>query len=219
MRNCLTNTKGLVKIEMQINSTKSDSDFSVVHIYRKLQEKISFLVSLDKVKSDNIGLFPFIDKEGCVMSRIKAFRFRWCDAWRRIDEGYDSILETSDKGDVVIRFLVNSKPYKIVLTEKESEFIDDLAFLKTWNQKEYINECYLDGTNWKLFFTYDDTAVCSRGSNGFPVTFTDFLDLLHEKYNIPKSLIEKGYEKKMKDVIKETTIVKNPKLDNSAMYF
>ena len=47
MRNCLTNTKGLVKIEMQINSTKSDSDFSVVHIYRKLQEKISFLVSLD----------------------------------------------------------------------------------------------------------------------------------------------------------------------------
>ena len=153
------------------------------------------------------------------MSRIKAFRFRWCDAWRRIDEGYDSILETSEKGDVVIRFLVNSKPYKIVLTEKESEFIDDLAFLKTWNQKEYINECYLDGTNWKLFFTYDDTAVCSRGSNGFPVTFTDFLDLLHEKYNIPKSLIEKGYEKKMKDVIKETTIVKNPKLDNSAMYF
>ena len=77
----------------------------------------------------------------------------------------------------------------------------------------------MDGTNWKLFFTYDDTAVCSRGSNGFPVTFTDFLDLLHEKYNIPKSLIEKGYEKKMKDVIKETTIVKNPKLDNSAMYF
>ena len=47
MRNCLTNTKGLVKIEMQINSTKSDSDFSVVHIYRKLQEKISFLLSLD----------------------------------------------------------------------------------------------------------------------------------------------------------------------------
>ena len=43
----MTNTKGLVKIEMQINSTKSDSDFSVVHIYRKLQEKISFLVSLD----------------------------------------------------------------------------------------------------------------------------------------------------------------------------
>ena len=54
-----------------------------------------------KVKSDNIGLFPFIDKEGCVMSRIKAFRFSWCDAWRRIDEGYDSILETSEKGDVV----------------------------------------------------------------------------------------------------------------------
>ena len=47
MRNCLTNTKGLVKIEMQINSTKSDSDFSVVHIYMKLQEKISFLLSLD----------------------------------------------------------------------------------------------------------------------------------------------------------------------------
>ena len=47
MRNCLTNTKGLVKIEMQINSTKSDSDFSVVHIYRKLQEKIPFLLSLD----------------------------------------------------------------------------------------------------------------------------------------------------------------------------
>ena len=60
MRNCLTNTKGLVKIEMQINSTKSDSeiemqinstksdsDFSVVHIYSKLQEKISFLLNLD----------------------------------------------------------------------------------------------------------------------------------------------------------------------------
>ena len=52
MRNCLTNTKGLVKIEMQINSTKSDSDFSVVHIYRKLQEKISFLLSLDMTKGE-----------------------------------------------------------------------------------------------------------------------------------------------------------------------
>ena len=57
MRNCLTNTKGLVKIEMQINSTKSDSDFSVVHIYRKLQEKISFLVSLDKQVLDEHLLF------------------------------------------------------------------------------------------------------------------------------------------------------------------
>ena len=58
MRNCLTNTKGLVKIEMQINSTKSDSDFSVVHIYRKLQEKISFLLSLDIEITDSPTGYP-----------------------------------------------------------------------------------------------------------------------------------------------------------------
>ena len=70
MRNCLTNTKGLVKIEMQINSTKSDSDFSVVHIYRKLQEKISFLLSLDNEKSDFIGLFCFRKKAVWQTQRI-----------------------------------------------------------------------------------------------------------------------------------------------------
>ena len=50
------------------------------------------------------------------MGRIKAFRFRWADAWNNIDLGYDSILEKSEKGEVLIKFLVNTKPFDIILT-------------------------------------------------------------------------------------------------------
>ena len=42
------------------------------------------------------------------MSKIKAFRFQWSDAWKNIDKGYDSILETSDNGDVILKFLVRA---------------------------------------------------------------------------------------------------------------
>ena len=70
------------------------------------------------------------------MSRIKAFRFQWSDAWKNIDEGYDSILETSNNGDVILKFLVNTKPFDVILTDKEHTFIDKMTFLKngtTWN--------------------------------------------------------------------------------------
>lgn len=153
------------------------------------------------------------------MSRIKAFRFSWYDAWGRIDRGYDSILETSDKGDIIIRFLMNSEPHQIVLTEKESEFIDDLAFLKTWALNMYHNDYCLDGTSWVLNFSYDSITICSHGRNGFPDDFAALLKLFHEKFSIPKSDIEKDYENHLIKAIQQTIITYEPEIGKYAMYF
>lgn len=150
------------------------------------------------------------------MGRIKAFRFRWTDAWHSTEEGYDTILETSDNGNIKILFLVNSKPYNIVLTDREDDFIQDMSFLKNWDKKEYSRDV-IDGTLWSLHFTYDDTIVVSKGSNGFPPDFPDLLDLLHRKYKIPKAKLED--EKTLEAAIKGTKIIENPDIDSHAMYY
>ena len=151
------------------------------------------------------------------MARIKAFRFEWTDAWFNIGEGFDSILETSESGMVSIQFLVNGKPFQLNLTDKEDEFITDMKILKKWNKREYINDGVLDGTMWSLHFTYDNTIIVARGMNGFPSSFLDFLNILHQKYRVPKAELED--EKWIKQDIKHTKIMENPNIDSWAMYF
>lgn len=150
------------------------------------------------------------------MARIKAFRFKLTDAWFNIGEGFDSILETSDSGEVSIQFLVNGVPFQLNLTDKEDEFIEDMKILKKWNEREYINFNVLDGIEWSLYFTYDTTIIVARGMNGFPTNFLDFLNILHQKYHVPKAELED--EKLIKQDIKHTKIIENPDIDFMAMY-
>ncbi|MBR0528499.1 MAG: hypothetical protein IJJ76_01870 [Ruminococcus sp.] len=150
------------------------------------------------------------------MARIKAFRFEWTDAWHNISEGFDSILETSDNGAVSIQFLVNGKPFQLKLTDKEDDFIEDMKILKKWNKREYINDQVLDGTMWSLHFTYDNTAIAARGMNGFPANFLDFLNILHQRYGVPKAVIED--ERYIRQDIKHTKTVEVFDIDDRAMY-
>ncbi len=55
------------------------------------------------------------------MARIKEFRFWWADAWNDIEKGYDTILETSDSGYVMLQCLVNGKTQSIELTDLEND--------------------------------------------------------------------------------------------------
>ena len=116
------------------------------------------------------------------MSRIKAFRFKWVDSWYNVDCGYDAILETSDKGDISILILINAKPYKIPLKEREDEFIEDMKFLKHWDSTFYFcNSLLADGTYWALQYAYDDVSICAQGHEGYPKKFLEFLNILHQK--------------------------------------
>ena len=151
------------------------------------------------------------------MARIKAFRFEWTDAWHNISLGYDSILEVSDSGDISIQFLVNLKPFKLNLSGKENEFIEDFQFLTEWNNKFYDQKDVFDGTIWCLHFTYDDTSIVAKGMNGFPSNFIDFLHLLHQKYSVPKAELEE--EKYVLQDIKHTVVIEKTDLDSRAMYF
>lgn len=152
------------------------------------------------------------------MARIKVFRFFLADAWERINEGYDSILELSDSGNISIQFLVNSVPFQLDLTNREDEFIDDMKIIKKWNKRLYINPNVLDGTMWSLHFRYDDTTIITTGENGFPSNFLDFLQMLHQRYNLPKSRFEAD-EKWIKECIKNTKIIKKAINDSYAIYF
>ena len=153
---------------------------------------------------------------GAYMARVKAFRFEWTDAWDSISEGFDSILETSESGEVSIQFLVNGKPFQLNLTDIEDKFIEDMKILKKWNKREYHNFNIFDGTMWSLHFTYDTSVIVARGMGGFPSNFLVFLNILHEKYNVPKAELED--EKTIKQDIKNTEIFKNPNIDSWAMY-
>lgn len=152
------------------------------------------------------------------MARIKAFRFLWTDAWGRINEGYDSILELSDSGNISIQFLVNGSPFQLDLTDREDEFINDMRIIKKWNKRLYSNSNVWDGTMWSLQFIYDDTSVIATGENGFPSSFLDFLKIFHQKYNLPKSKFEED-EKWIKECKKNTKIIENANNDSSAIYY
>ncbi len=121
------------------------------------------------------------------MSRIKEFRFTMSDAWGITDRGYESTLEISDSESVSILFLVNSRPYKIVLANVEEHFINDMCFLREWNNKKFDNYSVLDGYMWSLLYAYDNIHIKANGSNGFPGDFLKFLNLIHNKYDIPKA--------------------------------
>lgn len=153
------------------------------------------------------------------MSRIKAFRFKWENAWHMIDHGYDTILETSDTGNIIIQFLVNNEPFQLDLSNIEDEFIEDMKMLAEWNKKEYVDPWTLDGTMWSLHFTYDDISIVAKGTNGFPSDFIDFLNILHQKYSVPKAKFEGNDEKWLKQAVKRTKIRNNQDLDSNAMYF
>lgn len=151
------------------------------------------------------------------MSRIKAFRFEWTDAWHHIDDGYDCILETTDSGTVCIKFLINNKTFQLELTDRENEFIEDMAFLKGWNKNSY-DFWIEDASHWRLFFSYDDTVIVSKGNNGYPADFARFLSLLHKKYNLPKARIEPD-DKTLSSDIKNTDVRYDETLDRTAIYF
>ena len=126
------------------------------------------------------------------MGRIKEFRFTWTDAWHQIDDGYDSILQTSENGAVSITVLVNLKPFVIDITGREDEFIADIEDVGAaeWDRKEYVDPWTFDGDIWLFSLTYDSCHIVAEGMNGYPSSFPQFLKLLHNKYNLPKAKIE-----------------------------
>lgn len=126
------------------------------------------------------------------MARLKEFRFLRTDSWYQIDDGFDSILQTSEGGAVSIEVLVNLKPIAIDITDREDAFIADLedVGVADWNQKEYVDSWVFDGDMWMLSMTYDATHIIEKGMSGYPPSFPQFLGVLHNKYGLPKAKIE-----------------------------
>ncbi len=125
------------------------------------------------------------------MARLKEFRFVWTDAWHRIDNGYDSVLERAENGAARIRFLANLTPFTIDLTDREDAFIADLedVGVADWNQKEYTDPWAFDGDIWMFRLTYDSHHILAGGMNGYPAAFPQFIKLLHDQYALPRANI------------------------------
>lgn len=142
------------------------------------------------------------------MSRIKEFHFIWCDAWHNIDDGFDTILETADNGNVALQCLVNLKPQKIDLTDKEDLFIRSIeeCNVKSWNGKRYDNYNYEDGSMWVLDFAYDDVIIRARGMNGYPSEFVDFVETLCDKWELNPSGLSSGMKRWPKKFNKGTVV-------------
>ena len=94
-----------------------------------------------------------------------------------------------------------------------------MTFLKKWNNMEYCNSWFCDGTMWSLDFIYDNTMIRSAGTNGYPKEFPYFLHILHQIYHLPYSDIDKSYSDHIKQYIKHTKITENTELFNSAIYY
>lgn len=144
------------------------------------------------------------------MSRLKEFRFCWADAWNNVECGYDTILETTDSGNVYLQCLVNGKSQCIDMTGREDIFISDLeqCNIRDWDKKNYANYDYLDGTRWRLSIAYDDVSIRATGMNGYPKEFRQFIELLTVTWGLQESYICIGEERNFKNMIKGTAVEK-----------
>lgn len=134
------------------------------------------------------------------MSRIlKGFNFKVHTSFYHQDNlGYDAIL---DKGleSTKLNFLVDGKP--CVIEINEDEFINDLLGIKIdeWDNKGY-EDIQEDAWMWQIEILYDDKKITSGGLGGFPKDFLNFMDLLHDKYGLIYSKLDKLIRKKGKEI-------------------
>lgn len=142
------------------------------------------------------------------MARLKQFHFQWCDAWHRIDDGYDTILETTESGEIRLKCLVNLEPQDIVLTDCEDDFIRSIenCGIKTWNNKSFDNSWVLDGTMWFLDIAYDNEVIRATGMNGYPKEFEQFINTLRKKWGLRKAHIAEEMNSWIKSALKDTEI-------------
>lgn len=137
-----------------------------------------------------------------IMSRIlNGFNFKLCTAFynpnKQNNLGYVTIL---DKGleSTKINFLVDGKP--CVIEINEDEFINDILEIKIdeWNNRGY-EDIHEDAWMWQIEILYDDKKIISGGIGGFPKDFSNFMDLLHDKYGLTYSQLDKVIRRKGKE--------------------
>ena len=147
-------------------------------------------------------------KQVIYLARIKEFRFWWADAWNDIGKGYDTILETSDSGYVMLQCLVNGKTQSIELTDLENDLIDafELCNIKNWDKKNFYNCDYEDGNRWRLYIAYDDVLIRATGMNGYPKEFGQFLDVIVDGLGLQESYYCKTVRANIDRVIKGTKV-------------
>ena len=131
------------------------------------------------------------------MSRIlNGFRFKLCTSFHD-HVGYQAIL---DKGleSTKINFLVDGKP--CVIEINEDEFINDILEIKIdeLNNRGY-EDIHEDAWMWQIEILYDDKKIISGGIGGFPKDFSNFMDLLHDKYGLTYSQLDKVIQRKGKE--------------------
>lgn len=91
------------------------------------------------------------------------------------------------------------------LTGREGQFLEDIRSVRKWNGKFYETD-YFDGTMWTFSLAYDNKSISASGMNGYPQSFLRFLQVLHEKYGLPKAACED--EKTVMEFVKETAVYK-----------
>ena len=129
------------------------------------------------------------------MGKIKKFKLHWADAWGIIGDGYDSTVEITEDGKTVLLFLVNMKPTRINLGDREDEFIIGIkeSGIQTIDGRNFDDKNMLDGDSWNIDIIADGLEVSAKGHGVFPKELERFLEYLHKEWHLPICNIAKQY--------------------------
>jgi hypothetical protein len=87
------------------------------------------------------------------------------------------------------RDLLNDIPTHIIPVKENLNWQKLIKFLESQDWKpSYFNEDILDGTQWEISFTSENSKLKSSGSNEYPTEFKKFMRLLNaitRKHSIP----------------------------------
>lgn len=141
-------------------------------------------------------------------NQLVSFKFFWGDGWGSYGYGYRGELDKAPEGNI-IRWSVDLEFFDMDLTNREEEFISLLkeCGIADWNDHLYKMPRMLDGNMWNLNVSYDGISSVSSGLNGYPTTFQNLMNKLHEEWGLPYSrLEEKPFP--FKEYTKDTLIEK-----------
>ncbi len=124
-------------------------------------------------------------------NQLSSFKFFWGDAWGSYGYGYRGSLNKTPEGNI-ISWSVDMEPFDMDLSGKEDEFISLLkeCEIENWNGNLYTMLGVLDGNTWDLNVSYDGISSVSSGMNGYPITFQNLMNKLHEEWGLPYSELE-----------------------------
>ncbi len=128
------------------------------------------------------------------------FDFTWGNTYGLFGQGYHVMIKNSNDS-LYFSYSSDLKYGEVKLDNAGlEEFMKDLKALRvdSWNGRTYSDSGFENEDTWRIIINSVTIIVDSKGANAYPPEWNNFLEYLHVKWSVPKSIRELSPEERKK---------------------